>query len=121
FSFFAAHAILSSCPDKGAGWQCRKRTSFTSAENSPAAKMDASLPPVMGMETCWRITVVHREKIFAMRSERHEAQSPAGRNTALICGAKFYIAQPKCWKGAASSWKASLAALTALGPGRAAK
>src|SRR5207244_9067230 len=114
-------AILSSWPDKGAGWQCRKLTNFSSAENSPAVKMDASSPHVMGKETCWPITVAHREKIFAMRSARHEVQFQAGRNAVLICGAKFCTAQPKCWKDAASNWKASLPALTALGRRRAAK
>src|SRR5438105_3597924 len=73
--------------------------------------MDASLPRVMGMETCWLITLVPPEKIFAMRSGRHEAQFRIGRNIALICGAKFCIAQPKCWKGAASNANA-LAPLT---------
>src|SRR5438094_6847718 len=39
----------------------------------------------------------------------------------LICAAKSCIAQPKCWKRAAASWKASLPALAARRPGRAAK
>src|SRR5207244_6019695 len=108
-------------PGKGAGWQCRKPTSFSSAENSPAVKVDASLLRVMRREICWLTTVARREKIFAMRSERPEMHSRAGRNAALICAAKFCIGQPKCWKGAAVNWKANLPALTAWGPGRAAK
>src|SRR5213082_2383882 len=45
----------------------------------------------------------------------------AGRSAVVICAAKSCIAQPKCWKRAAASWKASLPALAARRPGRAAK
>ena len=83
--------------------------------------MDASLPRVMGMETCWLITLVPPEKIFAMRSGRHEAQSRAGRNYSPYSRGQILYRAAEMLEGRRLELENELARVDRSGAGRAAK
>ena len=102
-----------SCASHGLGCRFKKPTSFTSAENLCAEKMDVCSRLREEMARFSPIIAAPRRRIFATRCWLRGPHFPTGRNRALTYADKSYIEQPRCWKCAGLNWKMNSLAPTA--------
>src|SRR3984893_4976786 len=113
FLFWRFTQFSPSCNESKCGSRSKRPISCSSAENLSAAKMAGFCRLAEMAALCWPTSAALRKRIFATRSSRHGARFRIGRNKALICADRFYIARPKCSSCAAGNYRTKSRARTA--------